>query len=68
MVSVNGDVMVSVIGDVMVSVIGDVMVSVIDVVMVSVLVSSAVVHGFEPRSCQIKLKLVFVTFPLSTQH
>ena len=60
--------MVSVIGDVMVSVIGDVMVSVIDVVMVSVLVSSAVVHGFEPRSCQIKIKLVFVTSPLSTQH
>ena len=64
MVNVNGDVMVSVIGVVMVSVIGVVMVSVIDVVMVS----SAVVLGFEPRSCQIKMKLVLVASPLSTQH
>ena len=37
--------------------------------MVGVLASSVVDCGFEPRSGQLKtMKLVFVAFPLSTQH
>ena len=37
--------------------------------MVSVLASSAVDCGFEPRSDQSKdYKIVFVAFPLNTQH
>ena len=38
-------------------------------VMVGVLASSAVDHGFEPRSCKPKtIELVFVASTLSTQH
>jgi hypothetical protein len=38
-------------------------------IMVSVLASSAVDHGFEPRSGQTKdYKIGIVTSPLSTQH